>query len=262
MEGLDGKVALVTGAGQGIGRAIALRLADEGVAIGVADINEKAAYAVAEEVIARGRDAFAAVCDVTHADQVDALVEGTVNALGRLDILVNNAGILIIKPFETMTEDEWDRIFDVNVKGIWLCTKAALPHLKATTPHSKIINAASMAGKSPSQSGPLAAYVSTKHAVVGLTRSLALELAPHRINVNAYCPGLVDTPMWDQIDAYMGAQQGLSPGEVKARSVQRVPLGRLETPDDVAKLVAFLASSDSDYMTGQAINITGGMEVH
>ena len=262
MYGLERKVALVTGSGRGIGRAIALRLAREGASVAVADVDGDAARAIAKEVEGLGRPGQAFSCDVTRADQVEAMVANTVDDFGRLDILVNNAGILIIKPFQEMTEEEWDRIFAVNVKGIWLCTRAALPYLISSAPGSKVINAASMAGKSPSRSGPLAAYTATKHAVVGLTRSLALELAPHRINVNAYCPGVVDTPMWDQIDSYMSGQQQLPPGSVKERAVDRVPLGRLETPEDVANIVAFLASPESDYMTGQAINITGGMEVH
>ena len=262
MVGLDGKVALVTGAGRGIGRAIALRLAREGASVAVADLDADAARSVVKEAEALDRAGRSIGCDVTRADQVEAMIAKTVDDFGRLDILVNNAGILIIKPFQEMTEEEWDRIFAVNVKSIWLCTRVALPHLIRSAPGSKVINAASMAGKSPSRSGPLAAYTATKHAVVGLTRSLALELAPHRINVNAYCPGIVDTPMWDQIDSYLAAQQQVPPGTVKERAVDRVPLGRLETPEDVANLVAFLASPDSDYMTGQAINITGGMEVH
>jgi NAD(P)-dependent dehydrogenase (short-subunit alcohol dehydrogenase family) len=189
------------------------------------------------------------------------MVASTVEQLGAIDVLVNNAGINVIAPLIETTEQQWDALFDVNVKSYWLCSKAVAP-LMIERGGGKIIMAASRAGKTPSRLVPIGGYSTTKHAVVGLTRALAFELAKHKVNVNAYCPGVVDTPMWDLIDREVSRRTGASPGSVKARAVADIPLGRIQTPEDVANLVAWLASSESDYVTGQAINIEGGTEVH
>lgn len=261
MYGLEGKVALVTGAGQGIGRAIALRLAQEGAHIVISDLKDATGKAVAEEVRALGRNAISTVTDVTNAREVDAMTTDAIATFGKVDILVNNAGINIIVPMLEMSEGQWDALFNVNIKSYWLCARAIAPHM-IKNGFGKIINAASRAGKTPSKLSPTGGYATTKHAVIGFTRALAFELAPHKINVNAYCPGVVDTAMWDQIDREVGGRTGVDVGVTKARAVAEIPLGRIQVPDDVANLVAFLASSQSDYMTGQAINITGGSEIH
>src|SRR5205814_2619196 len=167
--------------------------------------------------------------------------------------LVNNAGINIIVPMLEMSEGQWDSLFDVNLKSYWLCARAVAPRMIERGGGGKIINAASRAGKTPSKLSPTGAYATTKHAVIGFTRALAVELAPHKINVNCYCPGFVDTPMWDLIDREVAARTGQPPGSIKARAVADIPLGRIEQPADVANLVTFLASRESDYMTGQAI---------
>src|SRR5262249_46787649 len=198
--GLEGKVALITGAGRGIGRAIALRLAGEGCDVALSDLNAETAEEGAAEARALGRRAIAVASDVTKADQVDGLVARTVAELGKIDVLVNNAGIQIVVPMLEMSEPQWDSLFDVNLKSYWLCARAVAPGMIARGQGGKIINAASRAGKTPSKLSPTGAYATTKHAVVGFTRALAFELAPHRINVNCYCPGVVDTPMWDLID--------------------------------------------------------------
>jgi meso-butanediol dehydrogenase/(S,S)-butanediol dehydrogenase/diacetyl reductase len=262
MYGLDGKVALITGAGRGIGRAIALRLAREGCDVALSDLNVQTAEESAAEVRALGRRAVAIGADVTRADQVDAMVARTLAELGRIDVLVNNAGIQIVVPLLEMSEGQWDSLFEVNLKSYWLCARAVAPHMIERGQGGKILNAASRAGKTPSRLSPTGAYATTKHAVIGFTRALAFELASHRINVNCYCPGVVDTPMWEQIDREVARLTGAPVGSIKARAVAEIPLGRIEQPEDVANLVAFLASAESDYMTGQAINITGGSEIH
>jgi acetoin reductase-like protein len=258
---LSGKVALVTGAGRGIGRAISLRLAREGADLAAVDLALDAAEEVAAEARKLGRRALALRCDVTSAAEVDSTVAAALEALGRIDLLVNNAGIQIVAPLLETTEEQWDALFDVNVKSYWLCARAVVPAM-IRQGGGKIINASSRAGKTPSRLLPIGAYSTTKHAVVGLTRALAFELARHRITVNAYCPGVVDTPMWDLIDREVARRTGAAPGSIKARAIADIPLGRVQQPEDVANLVAWLASSESDYMTGQAVNIEGGTEVH
>jgi len=262
MYDLTSKVALVTGAGRGIGRAIALRLAREGADVVVVDLDRATAEEVAGEARRLGRRAIAVKTDVTDAADVDAMAERALAEFGQVDILVNNAGIQIVVPMLEMSEEQWDTLFDVNLKSYWLCARAIAPQMIARGQGGKILNAASRAGKTPSRLTPIGAYATTKHGVIGFTRALAFELAPHKINVNCYCPGVVDTPMWDQIDREMHRRTGAPLGSTKARAVAEIPLGRIEQPDDVANLVAFLASSESDYMTGQAINVTGGSEIH
>jgi meso-butanediol dehydrogenase / (S,S)-butanediol dehydrogenase / diacetyl reductase len=261
MYQLTGRIAVVTGGGQGIGRAIALRLADEGADVAIVDLNIDTASAVAEEVRARQRRALSIQCNVTDEVSVDAMIKSVVDGLGHLDIIVNNAGVQDIVPAVDMSRERWDRILDVNVTGVFLCAQAAARQMIAQGGGGRIINASSRSGKSPSRL-PMAAYITSKHAVIGLTRSLAWELARYKITVNAYCPGVVDTAMWDLIDREMARMHGTPVGATKQRFADEIPLGRIQVPEDVAKLVAFLASDESDYMTGQAINITGGSEVH
>jgi meso-butanediol dehydrogenase / (S,S)-butanediol dehydrogenase / diacetyl reductase len=261
MYNLDGRVAIVTGAAQGIGRAISLRLAEEGAAVAVVDVNLAGAEAVVAEIEAKGGRGIALRVDVTSSSDVDMMVTRTVEKLGRIDILVANAGIQKIVYLMETQEVDWDRMFAVNVKSAWLCGRAAAQQMIKQGWGGRIIVASSRAGKIASAL-PIGAYVATKHAVVGLVRQFALELAPHNILVNAYCPGVVDTPMWDLIDREVAERRGAPIGSVKAAAVASIPLGRMEKPEDVARLVAFLASDESDYMTGQAINITGGSVMH
>lgn len=261
MYNLEGRVAIVTGGGRGIGRAIALRLVREGADISVVDLDLASAESVVAEVDALGRRGVAVHADVTKAADTRRIVEETAAALGRIDILVNNAGVQRLATLLETTEADWDLIMTVNVKATWLCSKAVAAYLIEQNQGGRIINASSRAGKTYS-SLPIGAYVTSKHAIVGFTRQLALELAPYRITVNAYCPGVVDTPMWELIDRVVAERQGVPIGSVKRKAVEAIPLGRIEQPEDVAKLVAFLASDESDYMTGQAINITGGSETH
>ncbi len=174
---------------------------------------------------------------------------------------MNNAGIQYIATLLETTEQQWERIFAVNVRASWLCARAVAEYLIQRGNGGRIINASSRAGKTASAL-PIGAYVATKHAIVGLTRQLALELASHGITVNAYCPGVVDTPMWELIDREVARRRGVPIGSVKASTVAAIPIGRIEQPEDVANLVAFLASNESAYITGQSINVEGGLVTH
>jgi len=256
---LGGDVAIVTGGGQGIGRAIGLRLAAEGAAVAVADVNEATAATVAREIADAGGRAYAHQVDVTSADAVAELVERAQSRLGPLTIMIANAGIIKVAPFLDLTAEDFDRTFAVNVKGAFLCVQAAGAAMRERG-GGRIAVAASIAGK---MSSPYQAhYVMSKHAVIGLVRAAATEFAPWGITVNAYCPGIVDTAMWDTIDRDRGALLGKPRGQLKAEIVSRIPLGRLEQPEDVANLVAFLVSPDGGYITGQAINVDGGFIMH
>ncbi len=261
MYDLNGKVAIVTGGARGIGRAISLRLAAEGADVAIVDVDLEGAKATAGEVEALGRRALPLRVDVTNAGEVAEMVSRTAAELGSIDILVNNAGIQYIATLLETSEEQWDRIFAVNVRASWLCAKAVAEYLIQRGKGGRIINASSRSGKAAS-SNPIGAYVATKHAVIGLTRQLALELAPHGITVNAYCPGVVDTPMWELIDREVSKRRGVPLGSVKAAMVAAIPLGRIEQPEDVANLVAFLASNESAYITGQSINVEGGLVTH
>ncbi len=257
---LNGQVAIVTGAGRGIGRAIALRLAREGASIAVADMNEANAGQVVAEIEAAGSRAFTIKVDVTQKADTERMVRETVARFGRLDILVNNAGIGAIAPLMDTDEATWDLLMNVNAKGVLLCSQAAARQMIAQGGGGRIINNASGAGKiAPGKDMPLGAYAASKHAVVGLTKQMGLELSSHQILVNCVCAGIVDTAMWDLIDREVAQLQGVPVGSVKAKAVASIPLGRIQYPEDVANVVAFLASSDASYITGQTYNVCGGI---
>lgn len=254
--GDEKKVAIVTGAGRGIGRGIALRLAQDGINVVVNDVNEVAVHSVAEEIRALGQKSMAIVADVSVGKEVNAMVDSVVNEFGKLDIMVSNAGIAQVKQVIEITEEDWDKVFSINAKGTFLCAQAAAKQM-IKQKNGKIINCASIAGKQGF--GLLSHYSATKFAVIGFTQALAKELGTHGITVNAYCPGIVGTDMWDLIDEKMGEYIGLAKGETLKKFTELITLGRVETPEDVACLVSYLASPDSNYMTGQAINICGGV---
>ena len=257
---LDGQVAIVTGAGRGIGRAIALRLARDGASLAVADLDRRLATVVAAEIVAAGGQALALAVDVTRRDDAESMVRATVGRFGQLTILVNNAGIAAVVPLMDTDEATWDKLMDVNAKGVLLCSQAAARQMIAQGDGGRIINNASGAGKvAPGKEMPLGAYAASKHAVVALTKQFGLELSSHQILVNCVCAGIVDTPMWDLIDREVARLNGAEPGSVKAQAVASIPLGRIEQPDDVANMVAFLASSDASYVTGQTLNVCGGI---
>jgi NAD(P)-dependent dehydrogenase (short-subunit alcohol dehydrogenase family) len=257
---LDGQVAIVTGAGRGIGRAIAMELAGLGANVVVAELNAGAAEQTAAEVEQTGRRALAVRADVTRADDRQAMVDQALETFGRIDILVNNAGILRTAPPLEITEDQWDAVLGVNAKAVLFCAQAVLPTMLAAR-RGVIISVASMAGKGASANN--LPYAVSKAAVISMTRSLAAAYARDGIRVNCVCPGFVDTEMWAQIDREVGvARLGKQPGDYWQERVATIPLGRAAQPADVANVVGFLASSKADYMTGQAINATGGLIMH
>ena len=274
MYNLTGKVALVTGAGgkNGIGRAIATRLAKEGADVAVNDITEHPYAAdqsdwqglpdVVREIEAMGQRAISVVADVADAAQVKEMVDQTVAHFGKIDILVNNAGTIAGKdrvPVVDLAEEDWDRVQRVNVKGVFLCSQAVARHLIAQGTGGKIINMSSVTGKRGS--ARFAAYSASKFAVIGFTQSLASELAPHQVNVNAICPGLVDTERFGHLASVL-MPQNLSADEQLAeyarRSEAAVPIGRLAEGADVAKMAAFLASDEAAYLSGVSITVSGG----
>jgi len=270
---LNGKVALVTGGGRGIGRGIALALARAGANVAIAEVDRiasaaqqygeqtisgyQAAQALAKEIETLGRRAVAIEADVTAAPQVEAMIATTTRALGGLDILVCNAGVVSVSPVQALSEEAFDLTMAVNVKGVFLCCKAAIPALRQR-PGACIINIASVAGKNGAPG--MAHYCASKFAVVGFSNSLAKELARYGIRVNAICPGILPTQMWE----YLG-EAFKQPGESKDAAWQRyvkslIPLGRPQSPDDIGQLAVYLALADN--VTGQAINVDGGMEMH
>lgn len=254
---IHGKVALATGAGQGIGRAIALRLARDGADIAITDLNEETMRGVADEVRSAGRKATVFRADISQRDEVYAAVDHAEKELGGFDIIVNNAGIASIQPLADVTPDEFNKVIQINVGGVLWGIQAAAAKFRKREQKGKIINAASIAGH---EGFPLlGVYSATKFAVRALTQAAAKEYASAGITVNAYCPGVVGTDMWVEIDRRMAEITGAEIGESFERFVGGIALGRAETPEDVAAFVSYLAGPDSDYMTGQAPLIDGGL---
>lgn len=254
---IDGKVALVTGAGQGIGRGIALRLAKEGAHIGIVDLNEDKMRKVAEEISATGRKATIFRADVSKRDEIYRAIDHVEKELEGFDIMVNNAGIAQVQPLLEVTPEEVDKIFKINIEGVLWGIQAAAKKFMAKKTKGKIISASSIAGHNGYPL--LGIYSATKFAVRALTQAAAQEFASSGITVNAYCPGVVGTDMWTEIDKRMSDITGAKIGESYKKFVGGIALGRAETPEDVASLVSYLAGPDSDYMTGQAPLIDGGL---
>jgi meso-butanediol dehydrogenase/(S,S)-butanediol dehydrogenase/diacetyl reductase len=254
---LDGKVVLVTGAGQGIGRAIALRLARDGANIALVDLKDDKTKAVAGEVGKIGRKATTFKADVTRRDQVYAAVEHAEKELGGFDVIVNNAGIAQVQALADVTPEEVEKIFKVNVEGVLWGIQAAARKFKDRKRKGKIISASSIAGHDGFEL--LGVYSATKFAVRALTQAAAKEFASDGITVNAYCPGIVGTDMWVEIDKRFAEITGAEVGATYKKYVEGIALGRAQTPEDVAAFVSFLAGPDSDYMTGQAPLIDGGL---
>jgi meso-butanediol dehydrogenase/(S,S)-butanediol dehydrogenase/diacetyl reductase len=254
MMPLANRTAIVTGAGRGIGRAIALRLARDGANVVVNDISAEASRAVCAEVQELGRHSLAIVADVSNGHEVQAMVRDTIAEFGSLEMMIANAGICRAARMQDLTEVEWDATLATNAKGVFLCDQAAAAQMIEQGQGGRIINCSSIAGR---QGYPhIVHYCASKFAVIGITQSLALELAPYGITVNAYCPGIVETPLWETLDA---AYAGIPGAKTMAEQIRGIPLGRAQTPDDVAALVSFLASEDSDYITGQSLISDGGI---
>jgi NAD(P)-dependent dehydrogenase (short-subunit alcohol dehydrogenase family) len=250
---LEGKVALITGAGSGIGRAAAQLFAAEGAAVAVLDLRSDAAEETADKIAVEGGQSIAVTANVAVGAEIDAAVERVVAAWGRLDVLYNNAGVDSRGSVATATEDDWDRCFAVNAKGTFLLSRAAVPHLVAAGGGS-IINQGSVAALVGVPN--FAAYCAAKGAVVSLTRSMAVDLAPHRIRVNAICPGTVYTPLMEPMLRARGdgdLEAGL------AKTLVKYPIGRLGTPEEIASVALFLAGHGSSFLTGSIVTADGGM---
>ncbi|OQP07951.1 beta-ketoacyl-ACP reductase [Geobacillus sp. 46C-IIa] len=243
---LEGKIALVTGASRGIGRAVALELARQGANVAVNYAGSEAkANEVVETIRSLGREAFAVQADVARAEDVERMVKTVLDQFGRLDILVNNAGITRDNLLMRMKEEEWDAVINTNLKGVFLCTKAVTrPMMKQR--YGRIINVASVVGVigNPGQAN----YVAAKAGVIGLTKTAARELASRNITVNAIAPGFITTDMTEALSA-----------ELKEEMLKQIPLARFGEPGDVARVAAFLASDAAGYMTGQTLHVDGGM---
>jgi NAD(P)-dependent dehydrogenase (short-subunit alcohol dehydrogenase family) len=290
---LSGKVAIVTGSGQGIGKAVALRLACEGADVVVAEINRETAMVTVREIQTLGRRVQAHPVDVSCPAEIQSMVDHVVADFGRIDILVNVAGIAKTQSFLEMTEDDWDRVVDTNLKGTVFCMQAVgrqmirqippevvvrsraepLPFrvegvppsnrgqdARDTRSYGKIVNFSSISGRH-GRSVQMA-YAASKAAIISATQSAALAFSPYNINVNAVCPGVVPTPMWEQIDRDRSRLMGAKPGEALKAFIDKVPLLRAGSPEDVAGAVAFLCSPDADYITGQTLNVDGGFEMN
>lgn len=253
------KAALVTGGGQGIGRAIAMRLARDGFAVALADINPAALAETRAAIEAAGGQALPLTADLTQVEAVRATVQRAAAELGRLDVLVNNAGRLVTRPFLDITESDWDALLGLNLKTVFFAMQAAAQVMIAAQVGGRLVNLSSIAGRGGR--ADQAPYAAAKAGIISLTRSAALAFAPHGINVNAVCPGVVDTPLTRQIHLARAQALNITPEESLARMVARIPLGRIETPDDVAAAVSFLCSPEAAYITGQALNVDGGMEM-
>lgn len=276
MRGLRDKVVVCTGSGRpgGLGEGILQRFAEEGCRLVVSDLGAADAglgddhigttegmEAVAQTLRAGGAEVLSVPCDVRDADQVHALFERTVQAFGAVDVLVNNAGVgFIMRPLAELSLDEWRLVLDVNLTGSFLCTQVAAAHMQSAGRGGRIINIASQAAKTGFRH--MAPYVASKHGLIGLTRTAAIDLAPDQITVNAVCPNHVTTGLGARQSEYFAALRGLSVEEYREGIRQRIPLGRVGLPADTAAATVFLASDDAAFITGEALNVSGGEEMH
>lgn len=256
--GLEGKVAIVTGGARGIGAAIVEGFAKEGANAAIADISPDIAQELAKKIGKGGVKVLAVRTDVTKKSDVDNLVSITLKEFGKIDILVNNAGVARDIMFVDIEEEDWDLVNDVNAKGVYLVTRAVVPHMIAAR-YGKIINISSRSGKE-GQIG-LSHYAASKFAVIGLTQALAKELGGYNINVNAVCPGVLRTIMWEGLLDARSKRQGLPREQIMDRYLEMSPLRRVQDPEDIANVVLFLSSEASRNMTGEAINVNGGLRM-
>ena len=253
---LENKVAIITGAASGMGKAMAKGYAKEGASVVIADLNADAATEVSESINSDGGNAIAIKYDVTDIEQSRDLVDSTLDKYGQLDILVNNAGVIVISPIEDVTPEDWDLIFDVNAKGLFFLSQiACVPMRKQSS--GKIINMASGAGRTGDAYA--AAYSASKATVMSITRCFAMAMGAYNVNVNGIAPGLVRTPFWDKLDDEFVKIGDKSPGDTWRELSKLVVLGRPGVAEDIVPMAIFLAGSGSDYITGQTYNVLGGI---
>ncbi|NIY71056.1 L-iditol 2-dehydrogenase [Marivivens donghaensis] len=253
MERLAGKTALITGAARGIGLAFAKAFVAEGAKVAIADINAEAAAKAAAEI---GDAAIAVQCDVTSVESIESAVASVEEQFGGIDILINNAALFTAAPIIEISEADYNRVFDVNVKGTLFMMQAVAKGMIARGRGGKIINMASQAGRRGESL--VAVYCATKAAVISMTQSAGLNLIHHGINVNAIAPGVVDGEHWDGVDAFFAKYEGLPPGEKKRRVGKEVPYGRMGRAEDLTGMAVFLATKDADYVVAQTYNVDGG----
>jgi acetoin reductase-like protein len=251
------RVAVITGAGTGIGSAIAKLLAKEGANVVVTDIDEESAKKTVDDITAKGGRALAIKMDVTSSKQISEMINKTLENFRKIDILVNNAGVSSIAPILDLTEEDWDYVMNVNAKGTFLCTKLVIEQMIKQGGGGRIICISSLAGIVGNKY--YSHYSASKFAVIGFVKSVAMEVAPYKITINAICPGRIRTSMEEREIRWEAKLLGVTEEEIRKSYVDSIPLGRLGTPEDVAKVVLFLASEDADYITGEAIEVTGGM---
>lgn len=254
MGRFEGRGVVVTGAAQGMGRAIAEGFLAEGARVVLCDLNEDGVRTTAEELGTK-ENTFAVRCDVTSSGDVENLVAAALDHLGAVDVFVNNAGTITMRQVVELGEDEWDLVMDVNAKGVFLCTRAILPHMLDRR-SGAIVNIASQAGKRGYKL--FAHYCASKAAVIVFSKGVALEVAPH-VRVNCVCPGIVNTDMMEREYAWEQAMTGEPKESIQKRWMSGIPMGRFQEPEHIARVAMFLASDDASEMTGQAINVTGGM---
>ena len=254
---LRGKKAIVTGGANGIGKGICFELVRQGASVVVADIDTQTGKRVAEEIQGTGGTAKFVRCDVASMTDVRKLTETVLDSFGTIDILVNNAGVSLVKPFREVSEADWDRVVDVNMKGMFLCCSSIVSHMIERR-NGKIVNISSVVGKFAS--ALQVPYCASKWGVLGFTQALAYELAKHNINVNAVCPGVVRTPMWEALLDELSAKRGVDKEVIFREYVDPIPLKRPQTPEDIGNLVVFLCSKQAENITAQAISITGGYD--
>jgi NAD(P)-dependent dehydrogenase (short-subunit alcohol dehydrogenase family) len=254
---VKGQVAIITGAGQGIGRAIALRLSQDGMKLVLADLHGDAVAQVAHEIRADGGEALALSVNILHADERERMIEMALSTFHRLDALVNNAGVQRVALPLDVDENHWDVIMNVNAKATYFCCQLALKHMLGQR-SGRIVNIASVAGKMASTTyHPI--YNASKAAVLAITKTLAIYSASYGVRVNAVCPGMIETAMQEVVDSEVASITGQTPAQIRTERSARIPMGYMGEGADVAAIVSFLLGPDSRYMTGQALNADGGI---
>lgn len=257
VTGLKDKSAIITGASQGIGAGIGRRLAKEGVNVVIADVLEEQGKRLAEELQKDDGKAMFVKCDVTNSQDVDNLVDKTVEVYGTVDILVNNAGISLLMPFRVFTEEHWNKTFNVNLKGMFFLCKKVLP-IMVEKRNGKIVNISSIAGRFAT--AMQAPYCASKAGVIAFTKSLAYEYGKHNINVNGICPGIVRTPIWEKVLDDISAESGIDKDTIFKKYTDPIPLKRAQTPESIGDVVVFLCSEQAKDISAQTVSVTGGQD--